>query len=393
MPNVAVVMSGGGAKGAFEVGALEHLICDKDIDFKVIAGISTGSLNALMLAQGRGSNELKRQFAALRDIWLGIENYKAIYRERFLAKLLWLLCKDSWYSPDPLWEMIQDPQNVSLDRLKQSGRELRIGAVGLESTFYYEIDQYNDSIREWTLASSSMPLLFPPVAVDGQYAMDGGIRNVTPLRAAFKALSRISADGEDSPDEMYVLFASPFGIKQAEPPWKSGRAILERAIEIMVNEIYCEDVLHAILVNRSVRAYRQLESELQSGDAASKVQELLGAFHYRYPDYRDVKIYGVVPDKEYCGGLEFEPAKIQAAYDAGKAAAKNPLNEDQLHDLLKDLRQPPKSRAVAGISGSEIAQGALPERPSCWRRYGWLIVIGIAVLVIVIGVVLLAVLL
>ena len=42
MPNRAVVMSGGGAKGAFQVGALDYLIQDLGLDFQVIAGVSDG---------------------------------------------------------------------------------------------------------------------------------------------------------------------------------------------------------------------------------------------------------------------------------------------------------------------------------------------------------------
>ena len=51
MPNRAVVMSGGGSKGAFQAGALDYLIQDQGLDFQVIAGVSTGSLNSVVLSQ------------------------------------------------------------------------------------------------------------------------------------------------------------------------------------------------------------------------------------------------------------------------------------------------------------------------------------------------------
>ena len=49
---LALVLSGGGAKGAFQVGALQHLIEDRGLDFTIVAGVSTGALQAAMVAQG-----------------------------------------------------------------------------------------------------------------------------------------------------------------------------------------------------------------------------------------------------------------------------------------------------------------------------------------------------
>ena len=46
----ALVMSGGGARGAFELGVLDYLIRDKGLDFQVITGVSVGALNAAMFA-------------------------------------------------------------------------------------------------------------------------------------------------------------------------------------------------------------------------------------------------------------------------------------------------------------------------------------------------------
>jgi predicted acylesterase/phospholipase RssA len=42
----ALVLSGGGSKGAFEAGAMYHLIVHRGCDFVDIAGVSVGGLNA-----------------------------------------------------------------------------------------------------------------------------------------------------------------------------------------------------------------------------------------------------------------------------------------------------------------------------------------------------------
>ncbi|MCH7760005.1 patatin-like phospholipase family protein [candidate division TA06 bacterium] len=75
----ALVMSGGGAKGAFELGAVDTLVRDLNLEFDVIAGSSTGTLNAAMLAQGKGREGLLESLQKLKDLWFGIRSHKDIY--------------------------------------------------------------------------------------------------------------------------------------------------------------------------------------------------------------------------------------------------------------------------------------------------------------------------
>src|SRR4051794_13890555 len=49
----ALVLSGGGLKGAFQAGVTYHLIVHRSCDFSEIAGVSVGSLNAVILAQAQ----------------------------------------------------------------------------------------------------------------------------------------------------------------------------------------------------------------------------------------------------------------------------------------------------------------------------------------------------
>src|SRR5438477_499190 len=46
----ALVLSGGGAKGSWQVGACQHLIVERGLWFDVIAGVSAGAVNAAVLA-------------------------------------------------------------------------------------------------------------------------------------------------------------------------------------------------------------------------------------------------------------------------------------------------------------------------------------------------------
>lgn len=75
---IALVLSGGGAKGAFQVGALE-VFFDQDYEFDVISGVSVGALNGAMIAT--------RQFSELQQLWQSIRK-SDILRSRPIAGVI-----------------------------------------------------------------------------------------------------------------------------------------------------------------------------------------------------------------------------------------------------------------------------------------------------------------
>lgn len=335
----AVVMSGGGARGAFELGALDFLINDRKLDFEVIAGVSVGALNAAVLAQGKGYFGLRDRLETLKQMWFGIEGNDDVYRERFLGKVLVFLSKDSIYDPEPIKEKIA--RYLDPAALEASGKQFRAGDVSLESGAYRSIDQRSGDVRDRVLASATMPVAFPPVPVAGEHAVDGGVRNITPLKEAFAGLEAAGGGRPEDPDEMYVLLASPLAVKSAAGTrWSNGRVIGLRALDILLNEIFREDLELAMAVNQSVRAYQASAQLLRDrGQLDAQAQQVLDAFPFKPPEYHRVVLHTVAPEREYMDTLEFDPGKIQAAYDAGREAAQKPLNEDELQAALQ--RGPP----------------------------------------------------
>ena len=247
--------------------------------------------------------------------------------------VLALILTDSIYDPTPIRNKLG--ASVSEADLRGSGKEFRIGAVSLESGDYQLIKQAHGNIADWVMASSSMPLAFPPVRIGSEHWMDGGLRNITPLSGALAALKEAGGGDPNDPDELYVLLASALKLERKDKAWRCGREIAERGVEILVNEVYREDLSHTIRVNRSVNAYLQTERLLtdrgQLDDAARAVLE---RFDFRPPKYRPVRLYAVVPDRDYMKDLEFDPDKIRAAFAAGQKAAESPLDEAQLDGLV-----------------------------------------------------------
>src|SRR5256885_8905706 len=99
----ALVLSGGGAKGSWQVGACQHLIAERGLWFDVIAGVSAGAVNAATLAQARDQDELAAEVEHLRSVWLGLRGSHDIYRRRWLGALRTVLApRAALYNAPPL---------------------------------------------------------------------------------------------------------------------------------------------------------------------------------------------------------------------------------------------------------------------------------------------------
>src|SRR2546430_9387008 len=99
----ALILSGGGAKGSWQVGACQHLIVERGLWFDVIAGVSAGAVNAATLAQARDLDELATEVEHLRSVWFGLRGSHDIYRRRWLGALGTVLARRaSLYHAPPL---------------------------------------------------------------------------------------------------------------------------------------------------------------------------------------------------------------------------------------------------------------------------------------------------
>ena len=200
--NRALVLSGGGARGAFQVGMLRELVINQGLDFQIIRGVSVGSLNAAFLAQaptGADSQaELAKKVGELLNLWQNeITGNHSIYADRTGFPGL-VVGADSLYSLKPLRSLVEN--NLSIDAIKSSGRDFAVGTVSLVSGRYEEWRAGDDAFFERFIASSSIPVVFPYVDIPDKddVLVDGGVRNVTPLTSAFRAIAHGEEIAKDS---------------------------------------------------------------------------------------------------------------------------------------------------------------------------------------------------
>jgi NTE family protein len=311
------VLSGGGAKGAFQVGVLDELVVQRGVPFDIVAGVSTGSIQALGVAQDDVPGLVQR--------WLGIRGNKDIYTERPLGVVGGLLGEDSIYDTKPLRRLIRGFADDA--RLQASGRKLLLGVVNLGTGQFRTIDENVPGIADWVYASCAMPLFFDPLltkAADGtkEQWVDGGVRNVTPLDAAL----------ELNPRGVIVVRAGP---KPQPGPVRTFPNLIKiglRAVDILQSEVSINDTSNAALINDLISAreaqLRVLQAEGISGAQASRI---LRPLDLQLARYRFAPIRVIEPDHEVSDTLEFDPARIRAAIAAGRAAV------DREWDALEPL--------------------------------------------------------
>src|SRR5438067_6165965 len=160
----ALVLSGGGAKGSWQVGACQHLIVERGLWFDVIAGVSAGAVNAATLAQARDQDELAAEVEHLRSVWLGLRGSHDIYRRRWLGALGTVLARrTSLYNAAPLRAILAG--HIDPARVAGSPIRLRIGYVDLLSGRYRTAGNEHPTLVDAVLASCALLLTFPTVAL------------------------------------------------------------------------------------------------------------------------------------------------------------------------------------------------------------------------------------
>ncbi len=281
----ALVLAGGGSKGAFQVGVLQRLMGDQQNDYELLCGTSVGAINAAYLAQAP-LGQPRQAIAKLRAEWDTVNTDK-VRKRWFPFGRVEAFFKTSVYDSEPVQKWIRsglDPAAV-----RSSGRRLRIVAVSFGTGESFVANEGTANLLEWVIASSAFPVMFTPVSIGGDLWTDGGLRSVTPLGEAIRA-------GADDID--VVLCSDPF----AKSPFSvaDARAIpqlLLRSIDVMNDEVSRADLRIAGLKNDL--------SQLR-------------------PEYRKVKIRLFQPREPLpFDSLDFDPANIRAMIDAGYAQSES----------------------------------------------------------------------
>jgi NTE family protein len=195
------VLSGGGAKGAWEAGVAAAFMA-RVAPVRLVAGSSAGALNATLVADGRVDR--------LRAAWRGItrDQVYALRTSIVFAGLLpgWLtlLSLDSvgsLFEAAPLRALIGE--GIDLARVRASPVRVIVVATDLERREARSFDNQSLTV-DALMASLAVPGAFPPVEVDGALLVDGGLTGRAPVLPALEAgiaVGRVVVVMSYAPDE------------------------------------------------------------------------------------------------------------------------------------------------------------------------------------------------
>jgi NTE family protein len=216
-PVTGLILSGGGARAAYQIGvlaAIADLLPDPASNpFPVIVGTSAGAINAVGLACG--ALHFSQAVRRLTTVWQNFHCHQ-VYRSdwsgvlrqsgRFIGNSLLGLSADApvaLLDNSPLRELLARELDFSGIHAAVARRKLRavaVSAFGYDSGQSVSFYQGRATIDPWfrhrrvgvptrlnlehLMASTAIPLIFPPVKVNREYFGDGAVRQLAPISPA-----------------------------------------------------------------------------------------------------------------------------------------------------------------------------------------------------------------
>jgi len=212
----ALVLQGGGALGAYELGAARALYKDGDFAPDVIAGVSIGAITAALLARPGGGRE---PLAALEAFWQKVTVAGVLFppqlrpyasflgNANFFLPRLDYLALPTWtyfYDTAPLRRTLEDLVDLRALADRDARPKLLVSATDVtEGQIAYFRSDREALTLDHIMASGSLPPAFPATAIGEKSYWDGGLFDNTPLGAV------IAMSGDAVERTVYVVNLFP----------------------------------------------------------------------------------------------------------------------------------------------------------------------------------------
>jgi NTE family protein len=216
-PRIGLVLSGGGARAAYQVGVLKAVAeltpRDAPLPFRIISGTSAGAIIGSIVASHAA--HFRCGVVSLERFWRSFhvdQVFRADTASMLRAGARWLLAlisggllvtpPRSVFDNAPLRQLLEI--HVNFARIRQNLEHGYLDALTINASayrtalsvaFYACADTQVPWMHSWRhgrpaeldldhlMASSAVPFLFPAVYMEGEYYGDGAMRQLTPLSA------------------------------------------------------------------------------------------------------------------------------------------------------------------------------------------------------------------
>ncbi|MBF0294329.1 MAG: patatin-like phospholipase family protein [Magnetococcales bacterium] len=355
-PNIALVLQGGGALGAYHVGVYQA-ISEAGLLPNWVSGISIGALTSCILVGNRPENRLARleQFwhdISVPDEWGSFLQGEARTAFNHMSNLRSLMFgqPNFWFNRpiNPMFLPYVPPEMTSIcdtspmlstlqrladfDLINNGPVRLSLGVTNVQTgelSFFDNTTQpRNKPLRpEHVLASGSLPPGFPPIRIDGVLYWDGGCVANTPVEIIF--------DEQNTRRPDILILVELYNPEGKEPT--SMDAVKQREKSIRFGDRTLSHLKH-IAVNHNLRTHlHHANLKLAKEDSNSTIQEVAKKHTHGGMDILHL-IYHPNPDQITNSEAEFSRPSIADRRKAGYEDMQRLLAEDPIR---RDVRQHP----------------------------------------------------
>lgn len=302
----ALVLSGGALKGAFQAGAIAHVL-EKGFEPEFIYGISVGALNGGFLVDRVGRRKLAGQPVKWAEIGRDLENFwrqrvtgpDVLIRKRGKFALGYSVITNDFegmVGTGPLKKLINDElkmQNIT----GAAPVELIVGAVNMHDGAIVYADRTRPNLLDFVFASTAIPISMPMVKIGPDPFYDGGVRDIAPLGTAINK----------GATDITCITCQPRTVAGGKFQQGDLFALAGRLMGVITNEIILNDLKFVDRVNRIVRSH----GEVAAGGK---------------PPYKEIPCRLVEPETALEGDIEdFDRKVIERLISQGREAAQKQI--------------------------------------------------------------------
>jgi NTE family protein len=256
-----LVLAGGSVKGAFQAGVIKAIF-ELGFEPDAIYGVSAGGMNASYLVDTFGWQKIEgekidyiKAANRLVDFWIqNITSPSSLARRRGTYELGLSAIRRNFeglLDTTPLKEIVEN--NISIERLKASPIELKVGAVDIINGGIVYADPTFEHFHDYIMASSAIPIIMPVVNIGDHRKMaflDGGLRDVAPIRKAI----------HDGATEIVCIACHTREMEGGNFAYGNLLALVDRIMDIAVNESLNMDLDWAVLHTKYDKVNQKDES-------------------------------------------------------------------------------------------------------------------------------------
>lgn len=326
----ALVISGGGAKGAFAAGVIRD-VYERFRDtgwFSIVGGTSVGSLIAPLASTMGAPGRMGREaLETLVDLFTNVRTEDILRRRRMHQVLRH---QDSLHETDPLNRLLRRRFEPEWFEWLQSNESPYCYVVYVNFQTGHKVvaspkdpgmtrGRFLAAMR----ASCSIPVFMQGTVIDGDPCFDGGVRDVIPFERAVELGAKT----------IVPIYLDPRGVEPLAAPLTRMDQILRRTIALLWDETRLNDLELAKQVCIASRVSQQLRSAFKHDEGVlEEIDRILGQDEFA-PLFGSTRqllqiVRGLVPNEKLTdNSLHFHPADMARWMMDGAETARRVVTE------------------------------------------------------------------